>query len=303
MNNSKLQWLPIIASAAFAHACANDDAGMQPAAAPAASTVDMSMAPPANNDALFQDPTPPAETQPPVDPGPAPASVDACDAAGAAMPGPGAEAHEAISISGAWAPLDGNSVGIQGALYSFADMGGSSVDPMPKACGAEVCLAGVAGQVIGGEFGTTWGAAMGMTLFQEEGSSTQVPYDAQANGVTGFGFWITGLPPNNIMRFQVDDANGGYCADLKEGWNEFTFDQLNFDCWMPEPSGVHPDPTQLLALDWFISTREEAAQDFNFCVSNLTALTGGAVAGDAGVVVEPVGDAGVTPPPGDAGAE
>jgi len=208
-------------------------------------------------------------------------NTPACDegAAGAGGEG-GASGEYSLEPFNGWVDRCSNDFGIQGALYTFgdeADGGAFLIEPDSFAsAGDEICVHGTSERVIDGQFGVYWGGAIGFNLHQEEGNDTPaLPYDARANGVTGFGFDISELPAGGQLRFNVlvaGEPDNNYCAPINtESNNEFRWDDLRLSCWAPEDET--PDATKIQAVHWQIVTRESVAYDFDFCLDNLHVLT------------------------------
>jgi hypothetical protein len=188
------------------------------------------------------------------------------------------EGHPLNPMNGWVARMD-NEAGIQGAFYTFNDNedgGDFVINPATyETAGATICADGTAEAVLNMEYAVYWGGAVGFNLNQEEGSDTAMAYDATANGVTGFGFDISTLPVGGQLRFNVlvsGEPENNYCALITAtAGNEFRWEDLKLSCWAAMPTT--PDPTKIEAVHWQIVTNENAPYDFNFCVSNITALT------------------------------
>jgi hypothetical protein len=121
-----------------------------------------------------------------------------------------------------------------------------------------------------------WGGAIGFNLNQAEGDDPPAePFDASAAGVTGFGFDVSALPIGGQLRFNVlvagEDTNN-YCAAITApAGNQFHWTDLKLSCWAAEDAT--PDPTRIQAVHWQIVTNDSGPFDFDFCVTNITALT------------------------------
>ena len=129
-------------------------------------------------------------------------------------------------------------------------------------------------------YDTYWGAAIGLNLTQPIDPVPQAPadpllYDAATKGVTGFAFEITGKTVPASLRFGVEGASGSYCTTsatpLTLGQNSFTFDQLFTECWTT--GGESPSGEDLIQIKWRVVTNPNSTVPFDFCVSNVHALT------------------------------
>ena len=199
---------------------------------------------------------------------------------GTGTTGPSPYTGIAINPMNGWVSRMDNAASIQGAFYTFDDNedGGTfEINPETyETYGPDICADGMAEQVMNMEFSTFWGGAIGFNLNQEEGSDTAMPYDATANGVTGFAFDIGPLPIGGELRFNVlvaGEPDNNYCKRItaETGMaNEFRWSDLQLNCWAAEP--VNPDATKIEAVHWQIVTNQSAAYPYDFCVSNITAL-------------------------------
>ena len=196
----------------------------------------------------------------------------------------GVESH-LIPFEDGWAPMERNTLGIQGAFYTFSDMydGGTSFISQTFQ-GNEACAQGFVGRVELGPDGLPayaiyWGAALGFNLYQEVGFDAAMPYDAAAHGVSGFAFVVKGpnpLPAGGELRFTVKVAGDphAYCAKIPSvGDNAFHLRELHQDCWNFDVTAPTPDPTQLEALHWQYVTNLAQGYRFDLCIAELSALT------------------------------
>jgi hypothetical protein len=176
------------------------------------------------------------------------------------------------------ADAEGNTVGIQGAFYTFGDVddgGDFVIEPASyENAGGTVCAKGTAEIVQNAEYDIYWGGAIGFNLNQNEGEDTANPFNAQAAGVTGFGFHIGPLPVGGQLRFNVvvaGDTNN-YCKAITgEQSVMMRWEDLQQSCWAAMP--VTPDPTNIEAIHWQIVTNDANSYEFDFCVEGLVALT------------------------------
>jgi hypothetical protein len=188
-----------------------------------------------------------------------------------------------IPFAEGWAPLEANTLGIQGAFYVVADSfeaGNSLIEG--DFAGTRACATGIAAQVLPGPDGaplyaTYWGALMGFNLSQEAGSDTPLPYDAASHGILGFGFNIAGsdpLPPGGILRFNVKVSGDSsiYCTELRmPGLQVAYLSEVRQNCWAFDPTAPTPDLTRLEALHWQYATNESYGYAFDLCINDLFA--------------------------------
>ncbi|HVJ19317.1 MAG TPA: hypothetical protein VM686_28050 [Polyangiaceae bacterium] len=190
-------------------------------------------------------------------------------------------------------PLDGwvdgasNTVGIQGAMFSYADST-SGMSMIEDFTGANACITGTAAKVdmmctieppATDCYGTFWGAAIGLNLNQPIDMSTMegadpMPYDATA--LTGFAFEITGSMVPASLRFKVEDGTNEYCTPatvpVKAGANTVSFEQLVTNCWTKGGTPASGAKSSLLKVSWQVVTNAMSTVPFDFCVSNVRAM-------------------------------
>ncbi len=193
-----------------------------------------------------------------------------------------------------WVDGMGNTLGIQGALFAYAD-DTSKMDMVDNSKLTPACISGTAAEVVltctpeppaMDCYGHFWGAAMGLNLNQPideatgEGA-TPMAFDAGAKGITGFAFEITGdVVPSNL-RFKVEDDSGEFCntsmKPIMKGENVFKFSDLHAECWEPKASMENPNAEGakggLIKIAWQVPTKTGTSTPFNYCVGNIRALT------------------------------
>jgi len=200
---------------------------------------------------------------------------------------------EPIPFADGWAALDQNTVGIQGAFYTFKDdedsdgdgvVGTSTISPDSfEGTGTQVCATGNAGMVMNGTDGMPayddyWGTAIGFNLSQDVGVDTALPYDAAAKGVTGFSFMLAGdnpIPAGGELRFNIKVAGdtNNYCRKVSAaGPVTLKLTDMWQSCWENVATAPTPDPTKLEAIHWQYVTNTTASYDFSLCVTELRAL-------------------------------
>lgn len=205
---------------------------------------------------------------------------------GGSTDGPPANSVELAPENG-WVPAEGNTVGVQGALYTFADDGGSTISPADFSMASEICVQGEGHTVempcdagpADECYGYFWGAGVGFNLNQEvesapgAGDNPPQPYNADTLGVTGFYFEISGPNVPTRLRFKAkvagDDAD--YCTSITEGGQAIEFIDLKKSCWMSEAGAV--DTTNIEAVQWQVYTDAAGPTPFDFCISNIHAIT------------------------------
>jgi hypothetical protein len=133
-------------------------------------------------------------------------------------------------------------------------------------------------------YGEYWGAAIGLNLNQTIDETTMMgldpmPYDASA--IKGFSFTIAGasVPGTAALRFKVENAAGEYCnpaaKPIKAGDNTVMLSDLISACWKPvagAPTGESAKAS-LIKIAWQVVTNDKATVPFDFCVSNIRAIT------------------------------
>jgi hypothetical protein len=187
-----------------------------------------------------------------------------------------------------WVDGDDNSLGIQGEVFAYAD-DTTWIGMTEDFTGSSVCIKGTAAKVdlsctpvapATDCYGTYWGAAIGLNLNQaidptSEEPSDPLPFDAATKGVTGFAFEITGEAVPTSLRFAVEGPSAEYCTTsatpVKVGANSFSFGKLVTECWTT--GGYSPTGDDLLKLKWWVVTNAASTVPFDFCVSNVRALT------------------------------
>lgn len=209
----------------------------------------------------------------------------------------GASASAGADNLGLWLiPNDGwiygssNSLGIQGAVYSFGDTT-SQINMTSDFTGTHACIAGTAAKVdlnctitppATDCYGAYFGAEIGLNLNQAIDPATMQggeakPYDASA--LAGFAFELGGdtVPAPNALRFEVDDGTSVYCnpstVKIKSGINTVLFSDLRTQCFrgMDAPT-AETAKSALVKLTWHVITNTSSTVPFDFCVSNIRAV-------------------------------
>lgn len=188
-----------------------------------------------------------------------------------------------------WVDMGSNTLGIQGALFSYADT--FSIEGMTDDfTGSNACIKGVAAKVempcevvppAEDCYGTYWGAAIGLNLNQPIDENTgmgvdpPLPYDGSA--LTGFAFEITGSMVPTSLRFKVEGPNAvEYCTPsntpVMVGANTFHFGDLRTECWTTGGVSGEMVKSEIVKIAWQVVTNDKATVPFDFCVSNIVAL-------------------------------
>jgi hypothetical protein len=203
-----------------------------------------------------------------------------------------------LTILDGWVAADQNSLGVQGAVFSYADptslMGMTEVKT-----GASYCIAGTAAKVDKASmacttmmftppatdcYGEYWGAAIGMNLNQPidpvtmEGVDPPLAFDASA--IKGFAFNIDGPTLPTTLRFKIEGAGGEFCTPpsklLARGANTFMLTDLVSECWETGAATMNPNAetikSSVLKIAWQVTTKDTMAIPFDYCVSDVRAL-------------------------------
>lgn len=211
------------------------------------------------------------------------------------------EAGVPLDPMNGWVDGASNSLMIQGALFPFGDATSKmGMEPLDfSMSGTMACFKGTAAKVDMAStacttkmftppamdcYGEYWGAAIGLNLNQtiDETTmmgSTPAAYDASA--IKGFSFTIAGasVPGTASLRFKVENAAGEYCnpaaKPIKAGDNTVLLSDLISACWKPvagAPTGESAK-ANLIKIAWQVVTNDKATVPFDFCVSNIRAIT------------------------------
>jgi hypothetical protein len=194
-------------------------------------------------------------------------------------------------------------IGIQGAIFAYGDAT-SKMGMVEKFMEADACISGTAAKVDTMStactsmmftppatdcYGEYWGAAIGLNLNQPidpdtmKGVDPPLTFDAGAKAITGFAFEIKGDTVPTSLRFKVENASGEFCnigavKSVMKGANSFKFSELHTKCWeKKETAMMNPTAetgkTNLIKIAWQVVTNTTAAVPFDYCVSNVRALT------------------------------
>ncbi|HYP88697.1 MAG TPA: hypothetical protein VEQ59_11095 [Polyangiaceae bacterium] len=190
-----------------------------------------------------------------------------------------------LTPSDGWIDGFGNSLSIQGAVFSFAD-DTTRLMLTDDFTGQNACIRGLTAKVDAACtplppaqdcYGTFFGAAIGLNLKQGRGSGTDgagspLVYDASI--IRGFSFVITGPNVPSSLRFGIDSDTDAYCVmPVVAGKNSFTLAELREQCWLPQNLHNASEAKQrLVRLSWLVATNTLTQVPFDFCVTDLRAM-------------------------------
>jgi hypothetical protein len=172
--------------------------------------------------------------------------------------------------------------------------------PVPGAVftntGGKMCTSGTAAKVINDGAGAPaysaiWGTGIGFDLnnagTDDGGTGVKGTWDATAHGVTGFSFQIDSPPIGGQMRVEfptnafpgTTDINAAYWGGATMNLSPFTMAGTYSFKWSEVGgpmylAGASPfDNTKILSMQFHVVTNTSSTIDFNYCISNLKALT------------------------------
>jgi hypothetical protein len=201
----------------------------------------------------------------------------------------------ALTSTDGWVDMGGNTLGVQGAMFAYADPT-SKMGMTEDFVGPNACITGIAAKVDMTSmpcatkmftppatdcYGEYWGAAIGLNMNQPIDMTTMMgadpmPYDATA--LKGFAFEITGAMVPTSLRFKIEDAAGEFCTPstkpVKLGANTFMFEDLIKECWKPTATAANAASAKaaILKIAWQVVTNDKATIPFDYCVANVRAL-------------------------------
>lgn len=202
-----------------------------------------------------------------------------------------------LTVMDGWVDGKGNTLMVQGAMFSYADPTSLMGPPAMTSdfVGTHACIKGTAAKVDMKStacttkmftppatdcYGEYWGAAIGLNMNQSIDPMTMMggtpaPYDASA--IKGFTFTISGATVPTSLRFKAEDANGEYCTPatvkVQSGPNTILLSQLIKECWAPKAGAATADSAKsgLIKIAWQVVTNATAAIPFDYCVEDLRA--------------------------------
>jgi hypothetical protein len=190
---------------------------------------------------------------------------------------PAAGSGNALLVRDNWVDAATNGVGVQGAFFVYVDHSNiTTIAPTAGESETGYCVSGTAAQVVNMDFGNFFGAVAALNLSQQPGVDTPGAYDAAAHGVVGFGFDING-DTGSALRFVVKafGVHDGYCINnvpecATNCSVEFNLNEMTQNCWTA--GGALPPSNSLAAIEWQITTNENAPVPFDYCIENLHAV-------------------------------
>lgn len=212
--------------------------------------------------------------------------------------GPAAEPSQVFGGSGTWIDMSENTVGIQGAFFVLEDSmaDGTAVDDGLTHTDLEPdefdedtekpCVNGTVAQVTDAsgeecdpagtdcEWSAIWGGGLGLNLNETGGDmSEKSTFDAAANGVSGFGFTLSGDTGGAIVRFKakMEGSDSDFCSQVKVG-EAVTVDlaDLEHNCYPGGEQTETLDTSKLVQLEWqIVPTAEESYTVTDFCVEEV----------------------------------
>jgi hypothetical protein len=164
----------------------------------------------------------------------------------------------------------------------------------------KMCASGTGAQIVYDaasgstpDYGGIWGVYIGLGFNgyagYGNGNGASTPYNATAHGIVGISFQIDAVPtsgstpalrvefPTAAMPGKTDrypaywDGLGFNLSPVTVGTNVILWSDVSGP--MYEVVAPAFDPTQLLGVQFSVVTNSKAPTPFNFCISNLTALT------------------------------
>ena len=205
--------------------------------------------------------------------------------------GGGGSLPEGVPLTAAdgWVDAMGNTLGIQGAMFSYADTT-SAIGLAEDFAGPNACIKGTAAKVdlkctpmapATDCYGQFWGAAIGLNLNQPTVmmgglavGGDPMPFDASA--LKGFAFEISGAAVPVSLRFKAENAMGEFCSPpakpVKLGANTFLFSDLMTQCWKTGGTSAEGAKSAIVKIAWQVVTNDKSAVPFDYCVANVRAL-------------------------------
>lgn len=195
-----------------------------------------------------------------------------------------------VAVDG-WVDGMSNVLGIQGAMFAFADVATRSSLVEDHSTPGQLCIKGTAAPVdlsctpappARDCFEQAFGALIALNLNQQLDLSTgqgDAPRPYDASGIEAFAFTLSGqaIPAPLSLRFGVESTEESFCSPpakpLKPGENEFAFEDLRVECWKsPGGPSATTSESEVVRLTWQVVTNSRSAVPFDFCVSNLRAI-------------------------------
>lgn len=169
-------------------------------------------------------------------------------------------------------------------IHTDLDPLDSSAEPSDFTLSTAACVEGVVAVVTDADgyscelndadcvWGDLWGGGIGLSLkiVDEEA----VAWDADAAGVTGFRFEVSGSIGGVPLRFMLEDTDGNqFCVNnVAVGSTvSVSLSSLKHNCW--DPSNLALDRTKIKSISWqFVPDASSSYTISNFCVDSLYVL-------------------------------
>jgi hypothetical protein len=195
-----------------------------------------------------------------------------------------------------WVDGASNTLGIQGAFFTYADPTTLTSVMSDTMSSSKICISGTAAKVImpctivppaTDCYGTYWGAAIGFNLNQPNDPTTMMggtPVPFNASAIKGFAFDVgpgadgtATIPLPSQFRFNIEDATTQYCSPaakgVKMGSNSYSFTDVEAQCYAPMPGPTATTiQTGVVKISWQVVTNTQSTVPFDFCISNVVAL-------------------------------
>ncbi|HEY3493269.1 MAG TPA: hypothetical protein VGK73_01230 [Polyangiaceae bacterium] len=184
-----------------------------------------------------------------------------------------------------WIDRSGNCLGIQGAVYAYADTRGSSIELTPA--NGRICVEGVSAQVLGGDYANYWGTMVVVQL-NNPGTGALLSYNAAQYGIDGFEFRLSGPDVPDEVRPEITaHPQLQYCKQVcASGEQSILFSEAHLECW-DGTNGATPNASAIVTLHFRVPSNPFGDVPFEFCIDDLTAITDGAPVGDPGECTSP----------------
>jgi len=178
------------------------------------------------------------------------------------------------------------------SMITAPDLTKTATDGFPPSdlATAKMCTSGTAAKVIpssantGPDYSNIFGTGIGFD-FNNAGTAMggKKPYDAKAHNVVGVSFDIDTIPDGFRVEFATvpnggdnpywGGASSGTSKDVKVGTNTVMFTDVGGPMYIAAAKRVEPDWSQLLSIQFHVSTGTAKAIPFSYCISNLKLIT------------------------------
>ena len=207
----------------------------------------------------------------------------------------GSSSGTSLAFTGGVVIAGSNSIGVTGGLYTFKDSAGSTISPNCQGgtCFSTLngagpfCVSGTNAQVgynaqLMPDYGTYWGSAVAVDLNNPTNTANaQLDYKASDYNVKGFQFGFTNNATSTVrLTFKVRDLSNNnlvdYCLNLPTtATSTIHFSDAKLNCYdsVPGPALGAATADHVVGLQWQVWASLDGPVPFNFCISNITALT------------------------------